>query len=76
MRSIFPDKSIIPAFRRPKYLKEMLVPSKLKVQESDNNDQKLFIQSDTFTTFVTSKTYKIKQHLTCNSEAVNYLALM
>ena len=36
MRDILPDKSIIPAFRRPKNLKEMLAPSKLKVQQSDN----------------------------------------
>ena len=33
-----------------------------------------FIQSTTFTSFVTGKTYKVKQHLTCNSEAVIYLA--
>ena len=30
MREIFPDRSIIPAFRRPKNLKELLAPSKLR----------------------------------------------
>ena len=93
MRNIFPDKSIIPAFRRPKNLKEMLAPSKLKGQQSANSNdqnmplvgcfkcskncdlcQKIFIQSSTFTSFATGRTYKIKQHLTCNSEAVIYLA--
>ena len=38
MRDIFPDKSIIPAVRRPKNLKEMPAPSKLKVQESSKNN--------------------------------------
>lgn len=92
MREMFPDRSIIPAFRRPKNLKEMLAPS--KACNSVNNHQasptlsagcfkctktcdlcrRSFIQSSSFTSFATGKTYQIKEHLTCDSKGVIYLA--
>ena len=94
MREIFPARSIIPAFRRPKNLKEILAPSKLRQSESQIEHhgtqappagcfkcrktcdlcKKYFTESTSFTSYATGKTYQIKEHLTCNSSNVIYLA--
>lgn len=87
---IFPPKSIIPAFRRTKNLKELLAPSKLKIYDNSSGNQveqkgcfkcktrcdlcqHFFEESDSFKSFTTGHSYKIKEWTTCSSTNVIYL---
>ena len=92
IQEIFPDRSIIPAFRRPENLKELLAPSKLRSRTRTHIHQggvtlgcfkchskcdlcrNYFTKSSSFTSFITGKTYQIKELLSCESHNVIYLA--
>jgi hypothetical protein len=89
LQAIFPSKSIMPALRRMKNLKELLAPSRYKTNidiPSTRNDNGCFKcnkrcdfcknflnQSDNFRSCSTGHIYKIKQPITCTSANIIYL---
>ena len=89
VREIFPAKSVIPAYRRTKNLKDILAPSKFK--RSRNHDEaencgcfkcnkrcdlccNYLLEAGEFSSFATGRSYQIKQNLGCNSTGIIYLA--
>ena len=86
MREIFPEGTIIPAFRRPKNLKEMLARSfSLKTEKANYDCFKCnrkcdlcvnyFKDSNCFSSFSTGKIYLIKHNPNqCSSRNVIFLA--
>ena len=89
IKEIFPLKSVIPAYRRTKNLKDILAPSKFKRNLNREQVQNygcfkcnrkcdlcnnFLLEAKQFTSFVTGYTYNIKQNIGCNSNGVIYLA--
>ena len=84
VKEIFPSKSIFPAYRRTKNLKEMLAPSKFWVTSSRNqreeNSKKCdlcknyLIQASKFQSSAAGRQYPIQQGLSRSSQNVIYLA--
>ena len=89
LRNIFPSKTIMPAFRRTKNLKDLLAPSKCKPNKALTQVQNAgcfkcqrrcdlcsnyFQETNYFESFVTGRKYTIKESLSCISENVIYLA--
>jgi len=88
---IFPSKSIFPAYRCTKNLKDILAPSKfggdgevnqagremggcLKCSSQCDLCKNFLTQDSKFKSFLTGRTYKINQNLSCSSKNVVYLA--
>ena len=90
LREIFTPKSIFPAFRRTKNLKELLAPSKCKPVNYSNSDKSengcfkcgkkcdlcknFLIEAPKFKSFATAREYHLTQKVGCSSENVIYLA--
>ena len=81
VKEIFPAKSIFPAYRRTKNLKEMLAPPKFRVTSSGNQGEEntgyskcYLIQASKFQSSATGRQYSIQQELSCSSQNVIYLA--
>lgn len=79
LRELFPAKSIFPAYRRTKNLKEILTPSKLRhVNGSINHDRDLctnFLVEDIhFRSTATGRKYFNNQGVNCDSDNVIYIA--
>ena len=90
VKEIFPSKSIFPAYRRTKNLKEMLAPSKFQATSCRNQreesggcskcDKKCdlcknyLIQASKFQSSATGRHYPIQQKLSCSSRNVIYSA--
>ena len=87
-KEIFPNKSIINAYRRSKNLKDILAPSKFSKQNvlAENPRAGCFKckrkcdlcnnflkETDCFKSFSTGRSYKIKQEVICNSTNIVYL---
>ena len=87
LSNIFPEGSIIPSFRRPKNIKEILArPRKINVNDNDSDKHGCFkckskcdlcrnflVESDHFSSASSNRTYHIAQHLHCKSKNVIYL---
>ena len=88
LKELFPPKSIISSFRRSKNLKEILAPSKCRKGPSQsvptagcftcnktrcNLCKNFFVNSQTFSSAQTGKTYFVRQKFSCNSSNVIYL---
>ena len=88
LKELFPPKSIISSFRRSKNLKEILAPSKCRKGPSQSVPtagcftwnktrcdlcKNFFVNSQTFSSAQTGKTYFVRQKLSCNSSNVIYL---
>ena len=86
---LFPAKSIIPAYRRTKNLKDTLAPSGFrknqriesaegtgcfKCQRKCDLCRNYLFESKEFSSFATGRSYKIKQNLGCTSAGIIYLA--
>ena len=84
---IFPAKSIMPAYRRTKNLKDLLAPSKCKDTPISSKEKGCFkcskrcdlcknflVESSNFTSLATGRSYNIQQNLGCSSSNVIYLA--
>ena len=90
VKEIFPSKSIFPAYRRTKNLKELLAPSKFQVTSCRNPREEnggcskcnkkcdlcknYLIQASKFRSSATGRYYSIPQKLSCSSQNVIYLA--
>ena len=87
-KEIFPDKSIITAYRRPKNLKDILAPSKFAKQHVLGKNQRpgcfkckrkcdlcnnFLKETDCFRSFSTGRSYKIKQEINCGTTNIVYL---
>ena len=82
MKTLFPDPPMV-AFRNPKTLQGILVRAKLPVVEGRRGCFKCggkrcqickdVKEGNTFTSFVTGKTYHINYELNCNSKCIIYL---
>ena len=82
MKILFPDPPMV-AFRNPKTLQGILVRAKLPVVEGRRSCFKCggkrckickdVKEGNTFTSFVTGKTYHINFELNCNSKCIIYL---
>ena len=87
-KQIFPDKSIITAYRRPKNLKDILAPSKFDKQHVLAENQRpgcfkckrkcdlcnnFLKETDCFRSFSTGRSYKIKQEINCGTTNIVYL---
>ena len=89
LKEFFPRNSVIPSFRRRKNLKEILAPSKYQTTGNhDNTDiggcfrckrnrcdlcQNFLLESQSFQSFQTGKSYTIRPKLSCDSKNVVYL---
>ena len=88
LKELFPPKSIILSFRRSKNLKEILAPFKCRKGPSQSVPtagcftcnktrcdlcKNFFVNSQTFSSAQTGKTYFVRQKLSCNSSNVIYL---
>ena len=90
IKEIFPAKSIFPAYRRTKNLKETLAPSKfrsgmghnLNIEEGGCSHcgkrcdlcKNVLLQASKFQSSATGRYYPIRQNLSCSSKNVIYLA--
>ena len=90
VKEIFPSKSIFPAYRRTKNLKELLAPSKFQATSCRNPREEnggcskcnkkcdlcknYLIQASRFRSSATGRYYSIQQKLSCSSQNVIYLA--
>ena len=90
VKEIFPSKSIFPAYRRTKNLKDLLAPSKFQVTSCRNQREEnggcskcnkkcdlcknYLIQASKFQSSATGRHYPIQQKLSCSSQNVIYFA--
>ena len=87
LKTIFPGKSIMPAYRRTKNLKDILAPSKFKPKCTVEKAgcykctakrcdlcSNFLMESDIFSSTATGKIYKIKEQLSCTSSNIIYIA--
>jgi hypothetical protein len=86
LQEIFPPRSIIPSFRRPKTIKE-IISTKRRQETSEDQSPKgcykcgrkcdfcnnYMHESSTFVSSQTGVKYQIKQNIRCNSQNVVYL---
>ncbi len=82
MQALFPEPPMV-AYRNPKTLKNILVRAKLPLEGGRKGSFKCggkrcqicknVVEGDTFTSFVTGKSYRINFELNCNSGCINYL---
>ena len=85
LAKIFPKGSIIPSFRRPKNIQDILShPHKINDSSSDERGcfkckgkcdlcRNFLVESDHFTSASSNRTYSITQHLHCISKNLIYL---
>jgi len=90
VKEIFPSKSIFPAYRRTKNLKEILAPSIIRPFSIDNQAdgragcfkcnkrcdlcKNFLIQGCNFQSSATGRQYSMRQNLSCSSRNVIYFA--
>ena len=84
LKKLFSEPPMV-AYRNPPTLKNTLVRAKLPVIEGRKGSFKckgkrcqickIVVEGDTFTSFVTGKTYRINFELNCNSKCISYLLI-
>jgi len=83
---LFPNNSVMPAYRRTKNLKDILAPSKLKYSTPNSEPgcfrcnkkcdlcKNFLLESPVFSSCATGRIYKIKETTGCTSHNVIYVA--